>query len=82
MKLQLVEGCVYDSLTVDGKEEIDLTGTERQRAINKIADWLKRHPEDLNYLLQDLVPRYGEYESDDVPCECCGDTVTTYTWDI
>lgn len=82
MRLQLVEGCICGSMTVDGKEEIDLTDAERQQAVNKIADWIRQHPEDLNYLLQDLIPRHGEYESDGQPCECCGDIVTTYTWDI
>lgn len=82
MKLQLVSGCICDSITIDGKEEIDLTDIERQEVVNKIADYIKQHPNDLNYLLQDLIPIYGDYESDNEACECCGDIVTTYTWDI
>lgn len=49
---------------------------------NKICDFLKQHPEDLNYLLQDIIPRYGEFDCDNKPCECCGDTVITYTLEI
>lgn len=82
MKLQLVNGCICDSITIDGKEEIDLTDVERQKVVDKIANWIKQHPNDLNYLLQDLIPLYGDYESDDKVCECCGDIVTTYTWNI
>lgn len=82
MELQLVSGCICDSITIDGKEEIDLTNIERQKIVNKIADWIKKHPNELNYLLQDLIPRYGNYKSDGRPCEYCGDIVTTYTWNI
>ena len=81
MRLKLVEGCVCDSMTIDGKEEFNLTDTERQQVVDRIAEWIRQRPEDLNDLLQDLIPRYGEY-SDHKPCECCGDIVTTYFWDI
>ena len=82
MRLKLVEGCVCDSMTIDGKEEFNLTDTERQQVVDRIAEWIRQRPEDLNDLLQDLIPRYGEYYSDHKPCECCGDIVTTYFWDI
>ena len=80
MELKKVDGCTAFSLTVDGKEEIDLTDEERQEVLNKIFKALKL--EDLNYLLQDLIPSFGEYGSEDEPCECCGDIVSWYTWNI
>ena len=61
MRLKLVEGCVCDSMTIDGKEEFNLTDTERQQVVDRIAEWIRQRPEDLNDLLQDLIPRYGEY---------------------
>lgn len=82
MNLQLVRRCVCDSLTVDGKEEINLTDTERQEAMNKIADWLKQNLDELNYLLQWFIVQYGEYTSIDEPCECCGDYIETYNSEI
>jgi hypothetical protein len=30
MKIQMTRGCIANSLTVDGKEEIDLSDNERQ----------------------------------------------------
>ena len=37
----------------------------------------------LQYILRDIVVLfYDEYESDDEPCECCGDFVGTYTMDV
>ena len=73
MKILLTRGCIAGSLTIDGKEEIHLTDDERQKVLRHIFNHLK--PEDLNYVLQDLVETFGEYESDDEPCETCGDYV-------
>ncbi len=80
MRLKYVEGCVCTSLTVDGKEEIDLTDDERKEVLRKIFEELK--PSDLNYVLQSLIKQFGEYDCDDEPCECCGDIVDWYIWDI
>jgi len=30
MEIKMTRGCIADSLTIDGKEEIDLTDDERQ----------------------------------------------------
>lgn len=76
----MTRGCIADSLTIDGKEEIHLTDDERQEVLRHIFNHLK--PEDLNYVLQDLVETFGEYESDDKPCETCGYYIETYTWEI
>lgn len=80
MRLQLQRGCICGALTVDGKQEIDLTDEERQAVLDKIHETLK--PDDLNYVLQALITEFGEYVSDDEPCECCGDYVEQYTWDL
>ena len=80
MILKMVRGCVHDSLSVDGKEEINLTDEERQEVLKNIFEHLK--PTDLNFVLHDLVETFGEYECDDEPCETCGDYVETYTWEI
>ena len=80
MKIQMTKGCIANSLTVDGKEEIDISDNERQEVLRHIFEHLKA--QDLNYVLQDLVEIFGEYESDDEPSETCGDYVETYTWEI
>ena len=82
MVLQLVEGCVNDALTVDGIQEYDLTNNQRIKVIDKISTWMKEHPECLNYVLQTIVPQYGEYYSDGIPCDCCGDITREYTLKI
>ena len=80
MIIRMVRGCIYDSLSIDGKEEIDLTDEERQVVLNNIFEYIK--PEHLNNVLQELVQIFGEYECDDEPCGTCGDYVDTYIWEI
>lgn len=76
----MTRGCICDSLTVDDVEEINLDNDRRKEVIKKIFDNMK--PEDLNYLLQWYIEEFGEYESDDEPCECCGDYVERYWLEI
>lgn len=80
MELKKVVGCTAFSLSVDGEEEVNLTDEKRKEVLKKIFEALKT--EDLNFVLQELIPIFGEYESDGIPCECCGDIVETYTWNI
>ena len=42
-----------DSLTVDGKEEMDLTDGERKKVLKRIIDRLE--PKDLNEVMQVLL---------------------------
>lgn len=80
MKIKLTQGCICDSLTIDGKEEIDLNDDERVKVLNKVLDCIK--PSELNVLLQLILPIYGEYYSDGIPCSQCGDIVETYSLEI
>ena len=83
MILHNVSGCLAFSLNIDGKEEIDMTDEERMQVIDKIYDRMKRYPELLNNILQDLSSSFGEYNViDDKPCECCGDIVDEYVLDF
>jgi len=85
MKLKKIIGCIADSLTAefDGEEveEIDMTPDQRMEVVEKICDWLKKNPDQLNYVMQDFIETFAD-DYDSEPCECCGDTVYTWTWDI
>ena len=48
----MITGCIADSLTVDGVEEINLSTPQRKRAMRNLASWYLKHPECLNSLLQ------------------------------
>ena len=86
MRLKKVTGCIADSLTAEFEgievEEIDMTPDQRMEVIEKIADWLKKNPDQLNYVMQDLIETFGDYEVSEEACECCGDHVWTWTWNI
>ena len=60
MKIQMTRGCITNSLTVDGKEEINLSDNERLEVLRHIFENLKA--QDLNFVLQDLVETFGEYD--------------------
>lgn len=80
MEIELIRGCICSNLLINGKEEINLNDTERKQILKAVFKALK--PEDLNIVLQKLTECFGEYESDDTPCECCGDYVERYIWKI
>ena len=83
MKIHKVSGCIAFSLNVDGKEETNMTDNERLEVIDKIYEWMKRHPDNLNYVLQGLADMCGEYNViDSTPCECCGDIVDEMMLDL
>lgn len=83
MKLEYVSGCIVSSLTVDGVEEIHMTDEQRKDAWRKICLWMaEQDGRDLNYLLQFVVPQFGEHSSSDEPCGCCGDWIDTWMLDI
>lgn len=80
MNIELTEGCVSDSLTIDGVEECKLTDEQRQDYLNRVLDSLKSFfkPNDLNTFLQYLCRTHGEWETTDTPCPQCGDFIDTY----
>lgn len=77
----MVSGCMSDSLTADGKEEVDMTCDERMGVTISIFNWLMDHPEEnerfTNYLMRLFIEEFGDFTSSDEPCECCGDYICT-----
>lgn len=80
MILNYTDGCTCTSLTVDGKETIDMEENELKEVICKMVDKV----DDIAILQQvwcKIVESMGEY-NDLGHCECCGDWITEYTWEI
>lgn len=80
MKLKYTDGCICTSLTVDGKETVDMSKEELKEVICKLLD----RESDLGVLQdiwRDLVTSQGEFE-DLGHCEECGDYITRYTLEI
>ena len=80
MKLKYIEGCICTSLTIDGKETIDMDIDSLKKVVNKLID----RETDFG-VIQDiwtnLVESQGECE-DLGQCEECGDFITKYSLEI
>lgn len=79
MKLELTQGCIAGWLGADGIAEHEMDEQMREKVFEKIFAFLKTQQNGLNHLMQLVLEIYGDYESDGEPCECCGDTVDTWT---
>lgn len=78
MILKQTTGCVCNSLTIDGVEEIYLTEDQRKEVILKISEYIadQMKTDDLNCFLQYFIDFLGEARCiSDEPCDCCGDLV-------
>lgn len=80
IKLEHTTGCICDSLTINGRETVDLPIKEVR---DVVLDLISRC-EDIS-ILQDILMDYidcnGKYE-DLGHCEECGDHITKYTLEI
>ena len=80
MKLEMITGCICDSMTIDGKELSAMNDSKKRIILNKVCDWLK-HNAELSKLLKYILDYHGEYESLG-SCEQCGDFIDKYTLEI
>lgn len=80
MKINYTTGCTCDSLTIDGKESIDMPVEDIKEAIvlslNKVEDIAT-----LQDMLISALEYAGEFE-DLEHCEQCGDFIYSYTLEI
>lgn len=79
MKINYTTGCTCDSLTIDGRESIDLSPEVIKDAIIKALDKINS-----NSVLQDIlmtVAETGEFKHLR-HCEQCGDFIHSYTLEI
>ena len=81
MEIEYTEGCVCDSLTIDGVESIDLTENQMKDAIIKMIDKVDDIAV-LQSVIINIIEYIGEYSHSKEPCECCGDYVDNYKLEI
>lgn len=80
MKLEYIDGCIDDYLTVDGIETVDMRIDEFKKVIHQLID----RESDLGTLQNiwiNLMEQQGEYE-DLGRCEFCGHLMAQYTLEI
>lgn len=80
MKLEYTEGCVCTSLTVDGKETVDMDIDSLKEVVIKL---INRETDFgvIQDIWRDLMESQEEFEDLGV-CEECGDWITNYTLEI
>jgi len=80
MKVFLQSGCICDALEVDDVSVFDITDPNKKK---EIINYLSSNidMEHFEEFVKWFAETHGEYDSDDEPCEQCGDWVERYTWE-
>lgn len=84
MKVELVQGCICDSYEVDGKEVSAFTFEELKNLLRKQFEYLldKGDLSALYSLSYHLAEEFYDDLETSEPCECCGDSIWTYTTEL
>lgn len=71
------EGCVAWCQDFNGEEVSNMTPEQQTDVIHKLVEYIPADyaSEFVNWFAKTFVDMYGEYTSDDKPCEECGDYV-------
>lgn len=80
MKLEMTEGCVCWSYTVDDREFTNLSLNEKKELIKSLVDKTTDEAVLQGYF-RNFLHTYGKHEGSDEPCDCCGDYIDTYTYE-
>lgn len=85
-KYKFVEttGCTAFNFTVNDKAFSELSEQEYNEMLNYLFEKIKEGVREHTILLEDVVKLFqpDDWEHDSEPCDQCGDTVSTTTWNI
>lgn len=87
MKTEIIQGCMSDSFEVNGVSINEYTLDELKNILIAVTDHVvdsatENDMYELKTAIRNLVEMFGKHESDDEPCDCCGDFIDTYTLDV
>lgn len=82
MKIIETFGCVSSDLTVDGISMHKLSADQQDAVIIRVLQEIRLGLADGTSLFREVLTclQYDKCVYDNVPCDQCGDTVTTTTW--
>jgi hypothetical protein len=80
MKIEYVTGCTCDSLTIDGKETVDMEIDELKSHIHELIDKIG-DISSLQGIVMNISESEGDYECLG-HCDQCGDTIYKHTLEI
>lgn len=81
MKIEISRGCTAFYNEIDGKNMYEYSGEALQTVLLTICSKIEDHQRLIDTLCV-LTEHLGEFESDDEPCEQCGDTVYRYILEL
>lgn len=83
-KIEITEGCTAFGTSINDRNIIDIPKEEIEEIIDYLLAQVKESYNRSEILLEDIVNlfQYDDWERDQEPCEQCGDTVSTTTWNI
>lgn len=81
MIFKYLNGCLYNDLTINGKNIDDFSEDGIKEYINYVINHAKMEKADLIFFLKELVEQYGEYKFL-YQCEDCFDNVSESTLEI
>jgi len=86
LKFRIVEtqGCIAGGVTVNDKDLNEISQEEQDEILDYLLLKIKEQYRTKQIDLMSIVNifEYTDYEYDREPCDSCGDTVSTTTWDI
>lgn len=89
MEIELIEGCIADSFTADGKAFMDMSEMELKRVWLYLTQHiLKQEFTDykqiaVQNIMREMVEDFADtHETSDEPCEQCGDWIETFKMNI
>lgn len=79
-----VDGCTAFDFSVNDKHVGDMSEDEYNQMIDYLFAKIKEGIQNQEVRFRDVVAlfQYDECKYDEEPCEQCGDTVSTTTWNI
>ena len=81
MKIEISRGCTAFYNEIDGKNMYEYSGEALQTILLTICSKIEDHQRLIDAICI-LTEELGEFESDNEPCEQCGDTVYRYILEI
>lgn len=83
-KIELHEGCTSGGIDINGKREHDLSPAEHEQFVDYLLVTIKQGLKDNTVSLPQVIQclQSVSFETDDINCDCCGDTYCKTTWEI
>lgn len=88
-KIVISEGCIANAITFNDKdwsgayEPTLMSVSERNDAVEYLLDQIREGLKDGSVLIVDVIQCFSADETEySEPCDQCGDSVTTRTWEL